>query len=407
MRILHIVTAFPRFEGDVISPWLVELLKRLRATGVDAEVLTSSYKGARDGVFDGIPVFRFRYFASRWENLTHEETAPDRMRTSLFYKVLPAFFVAAGALAAFRHCRRHHYDVIHVHWPMPLGVLGWSARAGGAHRAALVMTFYGAELRLASRTRSLLRALLGRIIRSADRVVAISSYTAGEVRRVAEVPVEVIPYTVSLPTAPERDDGAVHDAAREFAVLFVGRLVERKGVAVLLRAVAELKSTRPVRLHIVGDGPERAALEQLAGELGIAARVRFHGRISDDALQAMYAAASVFALPAVVDACGDTEGLGVVLLEAMNWGVPVVASDTGGITDIVQPERTGLLVPPGDPVALASALDRLAADSALGVTLGHAGRDHLRRNFTWDSIVTRWLAVYEDAVLFAASQPAA
>ena len=80
MRVLHITTAFPREPGDVITPWLVELLKRLRAEGVDAEVLTSSYKGAPDQTFEGIPVHRFRYFLRRWENLTHEETAPDRMR---------------------------------------------------------------------------------------------------------------------------------------------------------------------------------------------------------------------------------------------------------------------------------------------------------------------------------------
>lgn len=398
MRILHIVTAFPRFEGDVIAPWLIELLKRQRAAGIDATVLASSYKGSRDGVFEGIPVFRFRYFLKRWENLTHEETAPDRMRTSLLYKVLPAFFVAGGAHAAFYHCRRHRYDVIHVHWPMPLGVLGWSARAGSAPRPAIVLTFYGAELRLVSGARSPLRALLARIIRSADRVVAISSYTANEVRKVADVPIEVIPYTVSLPTAPERAEGAATGAPREFAVVFVGRLVERKGVDVLLRAVAAMTTTRPVLVHVVGDGPERAALERLAEETGIGSRTRFHGRVSDDALQAMYATASAVVLPAVVDARGDTEGLGVVLLEAMNWGVPVIASAAGGITDIVQTEETGLLVSPGDPIALAHALDRLAADPALGSRLGRAGREHLRHNFTWDSIVARWLAVYEDAV---------
>jgi len=96
MRILHVVTAFPRTPDDVIVPWLVELLKRLQAAGHEVEVFTSSYRGAPDQVFAGIPVHRFRYFPRRWENLTHEEAAPDRMKRSLLYRLMPACFVVAG-----------------------------------------------------------------------------------------------------------------------------------------------------------------------------------------------------------------------------------------------------------------------------------------------------------------------
>src|SRR6185437_13112079 len=82
MRILHVVTAFPRTPDDVIVPWLVELLKRLRAAGHEVEVFTSSFQGAPDQVVSAIPVHRFRYFPRRWERLTHEEAAPDRMKRS-------------------------------------------------------------------------------------------------------------------------------------------------------------------------------------------------------------------------------------------------------------------------------------------------------------------------------------
>lgn len=399
MRILHIVTAFPRAPGDVIAPWLVELLRRLRMAGVEAEVLSSSYKGAPDHVLEGIPVYRFRYFPRRWENLTHEEAAPDRIRTSLLYRIMPTFFVVFGMLAAWRHCRARRYDVIHVHWPMPMALMGWSARAASGN-APLVMTFYGAELRWITRTLTVFRGLLRRIIRSADRIVAISSYTRGEILRLEDVPVEVIPYTVSLPAAPS--DEPSRAVARmgadpnDFRVLFVGRLVERKGVHVLLHALTLVPAAARVVVEIVGDGPERHALEISAATLGVASRVRFLGKVSDEALQRAYARASAFVLPAVTDARGDTEGLGVVLLEAMNWRVPVIASETGGITDIVQHERTGLLVPPSDAPALAGAIERLAADPLLAGRLGADGHAHLERHFTWDAIVERWLAVYRD-----------
>jgi len=390
MRILHVVTAFPRSTGDVITPWLVELLKRLRASGHDVAVFTSAYRGLGDQDLDGIPVYRFRYFLRPWENLTHEETAPDRMRRSLLYRLLPLCFVAAGMFAIWRHCRRHAYDVIHVHWPLPLALFGWAAQR--ARPSRLVTTFYGVELRWVKTAMPYLKWFLRWAARRSDRVAAISSYTADEVRALADVPIDVIPYTTSLPEA------AAHRIAKSpgatFTVLFVGRLVERKGVVVLVEAIDRLARERDVRLVIVGDGPERGRLEQRVRELRLGQRVTLRGQVTAEVLQEAYATADAFVLPAIVDRRGDTEGLGVVLLEAMNHRVPVVASRIGGIPDIVEDGVSGLLLPPGDAEALARAIGRLAHDQALARRLGDAGHHRLRERFSWDAIVARWELVY-------------
>ena len=384
MRILHVVTAFPRGPDDPITPWLVELLQRLRAAGHEVEVMTSAYKGSPDQTFAGIPVHRFRYFLRRWENLTHEETAPDRMRRSLLYRVMPLFFVLGGMRAIRRLARRRQYDVIHVHWPLPLALLGWAAQRGGG--PPIVTTFYGAELRLG------FRRFLAWAARRSARVIAISSYTAAALRDIVNVPVEVIPYAASLPPAPP----AAHRsrASGDATVLFVGRLVERKGVTHLLDALLRLPASR---LVVVGDGPERPRLEARARESGIADRVEFRGRISDAELRRAYQAADAFVLPAVLDARGDTEGLGVVLLEAMNYGVPVIASNIGGIVDIVVDQETGVLVPPADPQALATALHSVLGDPARARRLGEAGQRRLAEYFSWDVILARLEAVYRSA----------
>jgi glycosyltransferase involved in cell wall biosynthesis len=174
-------------------------------------------------------------------------------------------------------------------------------------------------------------------------------------------------------------------------VLFVGRLVQRKGVRHLIDAIAHV---REAHLVVIGDGPERTALEAHARDLEIADRVEIRGRVSDEELRAAYAASDVLVLPSVLDARGDTEGLGVVLLEAMSYGVPVVASDIGGITDIVEHEKSGLLVPPGDATQLARALERLMRDPALASRLGSAGRERVRSAFGWMEIMAKWDAVY-------------
>ena len=103
-------------------------------------------------------------------------------------------------------------------------------------------------------------------------------------------------------------------------MLFVGRLVERKGVRYLIEAVQRLSPERRARLVIIGDGPERQRLEEQARRSGLEGRVEVRGRVSDRELRQAYADASVFVLPAIVDTRGDTEGLGVVLLEAMSYG---------------------------------------------------------------------------------------
>lgn len=392
MRILHVVTAFPRAPDDVIVPWLLELLKRLRAAGHDVEVFTSSYRGAGNQVVAGIPVRRFRYFVRRFENLTHEEAAPDRMKRSLLYRFMPLAFVLAGMVAIWRLCRRERYDVIHVHWPLPLALFGWAAQR--ARPTGLVTTFYGVELRWVKTAMPFLKGFLAWAARRSDRVVAISSYTARELRELVDMPVEVIPYTTSLPEPEPRGPVNPKRPGRPFTVLFVGRLVERKGVTYLIDAISLLPSELDARLVIVGDGPERARIEARVRDTGLTDRVAVRGPIPGRALEQAYAAADVVVLPAIVDSRGDTEGLGVVLLEAMNHQLPVVASALGGIADIVEDGASGLLVPQKDPAALAAALERLARDPALAARLGEAGYRRLHALFSWPAIVARWQHVY-------------
>jgi len=393
MRILHVLTAFPRSRDDVIVPWLVALLKRLLADGHEVEVFTSAYKGGGNQSFDGIPVHRFRYFFARWEDLTHDEATPDRMRRSLLYKILPLFYVLGGILGIRRLMRRCSYDIIHVHWPVPHALFGWMGkRASKQPGPRLVTTWYGVELRWVQSSLPWLRGFVRWALRISDAIVAISSYTAREIARFGKAPVVVIPYT--LPFAEGESKARLHAGGGGFQVLFVGRLVERKGVKNLIDAVRRMPAELRARLVVIGDGPERQALETRAKDSGLGDRVEILGRVSDEELRAGYARSDVLVLPSILDARGDTEGLGVVLLEAMSYGIPVVASDIGGITDIVEHDTSGLLVPPGDPAALAQALERLARDPALASRLGSAGEQRVRRAFGWPEIMAKWDAVY-------------
>lgn len=165
-------------------------------------------------------------------------------------------------------------------------------------------------------------------------------------------------------------------------ILHVARLIELKGTEYLLRAFARMAAGRPgLRLTIIGDGPQRARLEALAGTLGVGERVLFLGLRPHAVVMEWMRRAMMLVLPSVLTANGRAEGLGMVMLEAAACGVSVVATRVGGIPEGVAEGRSGLIVPPRDVEALAAAMDILAADPARRAAMGHAGRAFVVERF--------------------------
>jgi len=180
-------------------------------------------------------------------------------------------------------------------------------------------------------------------------------------------------------------DGSGEPGPREAVVLAVGRLVEKKGIPVLLGAMRRILRTRPVRCVIVGDGPDRPSIERQACELGVAEAVHLAGWQPPEEVGSWMRRASVLAVPSIVAADGDREGLPNVILEAACAGLPIVASETGGIAEFIVNGQTGLLVPPGNEGALAAALERLMDNNALREAIVANARKKVRREYDADT----------------------
>jgi colanic acid/amylovoran biosynthesis glycosyltransferase len=170
------------------------------------------------------------------------------------------------------------------------------------------------------------------------------------------------------------------------------RLVEKKGVDDLLRALTVLAGTHCVELRIAGDGPLRAPLESLAHELGIVDRVHFDGPIAHDAVKTWLRTLDVFAMACKADANGDMDGIPVVLMEAMSQRIPVVSTRLSGIPELVVHEGTGLLSQPADPASLAEQLGRLMGDAELCRRLTDAAAHHVEAEFGQEVNLDRLLA---------------
>lgn len=397
MRVLYITTNFPRWEGDPHSPWIVQAILLLRERGVEVEVLAPSYQGLGDHYIYGIPVHRYRYFFRPWESLTHTEGAPNKIKNPLYLGLVPPYMFF-GALATARLSRSGNFDVIHVHWPLPQGVFGWiGKRLSGAR---LVASFHGAEL-LLTRRYPFLRPVLRRIVEACDAVSANSSFTANLVREIApSAQVRVIPYGSPL----SRQRGEARPASsppgddRRKRILFVGRLIERKGLPYLIEALSLMPDREGIRLDIVGGGYQEAELKRMAREKGLEGTVIFHGRVSEEELNRLYACCDLFVLPSIVDAQGDTEGLGVVLLEALSYKKPIIGTNVGGIPDIIRHEETGLLVEPKNSGALAKAMEKMLSDPAWARELAERGYACVKERFAWPRLVNEILALYSPEI---------
>ena len=397
MKVLFIVTAYPRHEGDVITPWMGETIDQLKKAGVNVEVLAPSYKGSTTSVVGGVRVHRFRYALESMETLTHDMPALDRIsRNPLMLSLLPVY-IAAGSAAARRVAREGDFDVVHAFWPIPHGIFGVAAR--NASRAALVSTFFSAELMWKGIARKVFGPILKNIVDNSDAITVISSYTGKRLREFApNVDTVTIPFGAAAVSHAGAGGTAMRRSIDKFELLFVGRLVKRKGVDVLLRAAKILESDQRLRIRIVGAGPEADSLKSLARSLGLSSSVSFDGVVDSERIAQLFAECDALVLPAIVTETGDTEGLGVVLIEAMGYGKPVIASSAGGIVDIVADEDTGLLVPPGDADALAQAIRRAMDNPEELAAIAKRGTVFAEKRFGWGAIVSDLKGVYQTAV---------
>ena len=394
MKVLVIGSVYPRFQEDAEVPWLRTSIAHLKKAGVEIQVLAPAYKGLKSHDIDGTHVNRFRYAPASWEILTHEEGAPSKMASKPWLQLLAIPYIINGFFQCIRICRKWRPDVIHAHWPFPHAYIALGAAK--LFKIPLVLNFHGAEL-LLIRKKKWVKPLLKFAIGQAQAIFANSSFTAGKIKALRNVNVEWSPYGTTLETRGEKNHhlaSAAHPVNGKFKILFVGRHIERKGICYLIEAAKHLPRDK-FEIRIVGVGDLTEQLKAQAAAVNDGAEIIFTGKLSPEDLANEYKTANVFTLPAIVDHKGDTEGLGVVLIEAMELGLPIVASNVGGIPDVVVDGESGILVPEKDPVALADAFKCLEADPTLIQKLLAGARKRIEECFTWDGIIERQIEVYK------------
>jgi len=347
--------------------------------------------------FDGVEVVRFPLSVP--PDLTYGHVAQSRVgllgkltRLATMGKYLRHQYRATLAEA-----RRIQADVIHAHWAIPTGPA--AVRAGRRLGIPSVITMHGGDVYVNPSqgydfpTRWYVRPVLRWTLEHADALTAITEDCRQHALR-AGAPDERMRIVLNGADlrrfSPAANGSAPDSVSYGPRMIFACRqLFPRKGIRFLIEAAAQLRPAFPdLELVVAGDGFERPELERLARERGIAERTTFLGWVANADLPKYYRAAAVSVIPSL------EEGFGIPAAEAMGCEVPVVASDAGGLPEVVEDGVTGRVVPRGDAAALAGAIGDLLRDPALRHRMGQAGRERALRLFDWDRSAEEFEAVY-------------
>jgi len=389
VRVLFLAHSFPRFAVDPVGSFVLRLAVALRATGMDVSVVAPGGPGlAGRETFEDVTVDRFRYAPRRLETLGYTGTMRSQVLGSWAARFAMASFLVADFLKALRVGRRIRPQIVHAHWALPGGLVAtWLGRLW---RVPVIVTLHGSDVRLAQGV-----PLAARLFRHAlTRATAVTTVSSWLARETAALAPGVEPVVAPMPIVA--DLFRPGPSRQRDRLLFVGKLNPQKGIVHLLHALARMRA-RPTLDIVVGVGSLEDETRALARGLGIAERLRWHPLLPQADLARLYREATVLVMPAV------DEGLGLVAAEAQLSETPVVAFESGGLTDVVVHQETGLLVPPGDVTALAAALDGVLARPDQGASLGRAGRQHALARFAPDAAARRYADLYHNALGAAAA----
>jgi len=331
-KLLITCSTFPRWKTDTEPRFIFDYAEAMTEY-FDVTVIAPAAPNAKEREkMSDVNVIRYHYFPiHKWETLCYPGAIVPRIREKKIRVLLVPFLF----LSLYFHLIRilPEYDIVHAHWLIPHGIVQSFIKS-----KPYIVTGHGGDV--TSLNRGILRLFKNRCLRNAKCVTVVSEHLSGCVQRI--VP-EINPYVISMGVNLKNFGRQYYvpdyfDQGDKKVILFVGRLAEKKGVTYLIEAMKQIEAV----LVIVGDGPLRNGLQKQA-ELLERGKIRFLGGKTHDELRIVYASADLFVAPSITATDGDQEGLPTTIMEAMASGLPVVASRSGGIAQMVKDGVNGLL----------------------------------------------------------------
>lgn len=302
-------------------------------------------------------------------------------------------FLVTGFFRGISLARKNRYDVINTHFAVPSGPLGYILSK--MFRIPNVLSLHGGDIYDPSKKMSphdsfFFSRVVKFILNSADRLVAQSTNTRDNTVKYynPDREIAVIPLAFHPPVKPKVSRKSLGLAEDDFYLITVGRLIKRKAIDTMLHAMAGIKK-RKIKLLIVGDGPERDYLEAIAADKGIGGSVRFLGYLDDEDKYRYLGASDLFILTSL------HEGFGIVFMEAMHMGLPIVATNHGGQTDFLKQDENAILIDVGDADACREAILRFSRDKILYRKCS-TGNKRKIRDFYAENVASEYMKIFNE-----------
>jgi L-malate glycosyltransferase len=398
-NVLVLTSSFPRREDSYEGNFIFELVRKLSSLKFKIWVLAPHFpRGKIREIWQQIVICRFLYFfPTRFERLAYG--------SGLLFNVSRDFFSFIGMVPFFLSeliwtlciVNRKKINLIHTHWLIPQGLVGAIVRrlTGLPH----IATVHGSDVNLIKHFR-IFYSIVSFITRHSNVITVNSNYMKLQLEAIvpgSSKKIRVIPMGIDFKKFKNSSKKNFKiDYSTNHLILTVGRLIDWKGTIYLIESMNEVLHEFPdAKLAIVGTGPEEVPLRRRSIELGLEKTIIFVGNVSGKDLVAYYHSADIFVLPSI-NALGRTEALGVVLLEAMAAGCPVIGSNVGGIPDIIKDGWNGYLVPEKDPHALSEMIIKIFSYESIKIQFKENGLSRVQERFSWNTISLQFLDIYHE-----------
>jgi len=397
--IYSLTTTYVRSSQRGVSKFVHGLNKELIPLGVRIKTITPHSKGEKlKQVVDGVNVLRFKYLPENFEinsSAISDEVSKSRIGLFKVFLMTLGFFIFS-----YFECLKEKPDILHGHWAFPAGFVAYIMSK--IFRKKAIVTIHGGEIQLLKKF-NLLRRIVIHGLNNSSVVIANSNYTKKELMSIGvkerKIIIEKVTPNFLKHSENKQSLGQFRSKFTEpdnQIILFFGRLVERKGVEYLIRALTEME-TKNVHLIIAGVGELFEKLRTLTKQLELESKVTFFGRATDQELAWLQEISDIFICPSIVDSRGITEYLGLVIPEAMEAGLPVIATSVGGIVDTVKNEVNGLLVEQKNPKAIADAIERIFSDDILKKNIIENSKETVKE-FYPQTIAHRYFDIFQNLI---------
>jgi glycogen synthase len=388
MRIMMLSWEFPPQNVGGLSQHVYELSRALVEEGIQVDVITSGgEKVPERETMEGIDVFRVNTF--------QESTGRDFID---WVQRLNFAILEKGAMLS---NEKNKYDLIHAHdWLAAYAARSLKYIYTTPLLATIHATEFGRNNGLHNDEQRNISELEWWLTYEAWKVICCSRYMKDELQNVFKLPeekIEIIPNGIRPEAYQPSDERTIMETlpvdTHEKIIFYIGRLVKEKGVQVLIDAAPAILGRFPnTKFVIAGKGPFEESLQAQARYLGLEEKVHFLGYVNDEARNSLYDSASVAVFASLY------EPFGIVALEAMASGTPVVVSSVGGLDEIIEHEKDGLKVYPGDPNSLAEQICRFLGNEDWAASIAEKGYEKAVSNYSWKKIAQSTSKVYSDII---------